>query len=90
MADHQETYKGREIVVRAPKATTGAAAVRAEEPGEHDEHQEHSDLEVLIDGKPIQVTVAQDGSYESHEFMFQVFASPAELARAKVDQMPAK
>lgn len=80
MVDHQETYKGREIVVRAAEAPRAARAAE-DEPGE---------LEVLIDGEPIQVHVAEDGSYESHDFMFRVFGSPAELARAKIDQMPAK
>jgi len=50
-------------------------------------HEGHSKL--TIDGKEIEVHVHEDGSVETHDYMFQLFGSPTELARALIDQMPA-
>lgn len=71
MAGHKETYKGRAI------------EIAEHDDAEHDDAKEH---ELKIDGKPLKYHVAEDGSIESHDFMFRVFGSPAELARAVIDQ----
>ena len=84
MAGHRETYRGREIVVEDDDQEAREVA-----PEVHDHDDPAGGPKLLIDGKEIEVHVNEDGSVGSHDYMFQVFGSRAELARALIDQMPA-
>ena len=50
--------------------------------------EEDDGVELTIDGRNIPIHLHEDGTVESHDYMFQVFGSASELARVLVDQMP--
>lgn len=75
MAEHHETYKGREIVVkqRSTEAHRGPEALETQE------------MELLIDGKPVFIVQNSAGQYLAAGFAFDPQSSPLELAKKIID-----
>ncbi|MBA4144058.1 MAG: hypothetical protein H0X43_14070 [Nitrosospira sp.] len=84
MADHRETYKGREIVLRSgAEALAGrGGALVSEGEGEGGTVDEP---ELSIDGKRIFIVRNSSGAYLASGFAFDPQPSPVDLARKIID-----
>jgi len=75
MAEHRETYKGREIVVR-PRTQEADAGRAATQPAES---------ELIIDGQPLFTVRNSSGEYIAAGFAFAPQSSLVELGKRVID-----
>ena len=75
MADHQEKYKGKEIVIRHRAADTHRST----------ETLDTQETELLIEGKPVFIVQNSAGQYLAAGFAFDPQSSPLELAKKIID-----
>lgn len=75
MAEHRETYKGREIVVR-PRTQEADAGRAATQPAES---------ELIIDGQPLFTVRNSSGEYIATGFAFAPQSSLVELGKRVID-----